>query len=270
MTIWRHTCSLAWLQARQRFLTATDVKELLPFTKTGRKRVVDDATYMKVFSRKLCSLSSSDCKSSGAAARGHILEPFAIEMFNRLYEKEELAFHWDDVIITDPKRPAFGLAFSPDGLNVPMDYEIRRTGDPVYSFDQAFPPTRLYEVKSYGVDKHYLCGMADKMDLEEKWQIASAMVVCDTIEKAYLIFFNPSAEYQMFVHCYSREDLEDEIKTIEQIEKDWIEWVDSTFKNLSFTETFTDKNINEKLIINRIEKDEFGLPDNMKTVIDDD
>lgn len=265
MAKWKHTCRLAWLQARQRYLTATDVKDLLPFTKTGRKRVIDDATYMKVMSRKLCTLTEADCKSYGAAARGHIMEPYAIDMFNRVYPYEsKFMYHWDDMIVRDPHGPEYCLAFSPDGMDVPMVYDEHSSAVTFCN------PTSIVEVKSYGADKHYACGITDKMGLEEKWQLASAMVVCDTIEKAYLLFFNPSVDAQMFIHVYDREDLEDEIKIIKQIVEDWIDWINNKFLNLPFAEMYSDKDLSEESIVNQIIEDEIGLPDNLKTVTRDD
>ena len=57
MTKWFHKCSLDWLRARQNYLTATDVKELLPVTKTGRKRTITDENY-EVYSAKYDELTA--------------------------------------------------------------------------------------------------------------------------------------------------------------------------------------------------------------------
>ena len=39
---WKHKCALAWMQERQKFLTASDVKELLPYTATGRAKKITE------------------------------------------------------------------------------------------------------------------------------------------------------------------------------------------------------------------------------------
>ena len=75
---WKHKCSLDWLRERQRYLTATDVKSLIPVTKTGRPRKITDMERLKVRASKMVTLTEEDCWSYGAAARGHLLEPYAI------------------------------------------------------------------------------------------------------------------------------------------------------------------------------------------------
>ena len=79
---WEHKCSLEWLLERQKYLTASDIKSLVPVTRTGRPRKVDDEAYFRVLASKLTKLTSEDCWSFGAAARGHILEPYAIDALN--------------------------------------------------------------------------------------------------------------------------------------------------------------------------------------------
>lgn len=264
MTKWKHECDLDWLRARQQFLTATDIKDLLPFTKTGRKRDIDDATYMKVMSRKLCMLTEADCKSYGAAARGHILEPFAIDMFNRRYRWESLTInHWDDCIVTrsgSVEEYGLTLAFSPDGLDCTQPSSV---------VTQGIEPTVIAEVKSYGADKHYVTAITDKKEIEERWQIATAMVVCPTIKRAYLLLFNPSVADKLFIHSYDRKDLLGEIAVIEQIEKDWLDWIGNNFLNLPYAELCSDPKVTEEAIVDKIVLDELALPEPLKTVFKD-
>lgn len=257
MTKWFHECDLGWLRARRNFLTATDIKELLPVTKTGRKRIVTDENYLKVLSKKLVNLTQDDCKSIGAAARGHVLEPFAIDAFNRSGAGYVQLNHWDDKIVTRKNSKKFELAFSPDAM------DIEQGGvDTVVHVD----PKVIGEVKCYSPERHLTCGFTLKDELEERWQIAAAMATCDSIEEAYLIFFNPSMDYQLFVSDYDRDDLKDEIKIVKQIEKDWLLFVDKLDSIDSLWFQTGDPN-NEQYIIRQIMKQEELNPDGMKTVV---
>lgn len=208
---WEHKCSLRWLAERQRYLTATDIKSLLPVTKTGRKREVTDLDYIKVMSGKMRELTEEDCISYGAAARGHILEPYAIDALNQMLvemqgeKSHETFFWWDDKLISMPDRQ---IAFSPDAMNVPMT-------------DNFETPSAIAEVKSYGYEKHLVTAYTPKEQLEERWQIATSMALLEQIDHAYLVLFNPSMYRRTFVIRYDRSDLKHEIKIIRQIEDDW-------------------------------------------------
>lgn len=209
---WYHICNIDWLKARQQCLTATDVKDLLPVTKSGRPRKITDEDRLKVFSRKLVNLTVDDCESFGPAARGHLLEPYAIDTFNG---KDRKFYHWDDVIIR--YGSSYHLAFSPDACDVPQTYSPGLIQ--VSEMNQQIK--HIAEIKSYNAEKHVLCGYSNKMDLEERWQIAVAMAVCPTIEDATLIFFNPSMRNEIYSFVYTRNELQSEIDTIIKIEEDW-------------------------------------------------
>lgn len=219
MTKWFHKCDLDWLKARQKYLTATDVKDLLPFTKTGRKRTIDDADYLKVFARKMVNITEDDCVSTGAAARGHILEPYAIDRYN----EENLGsntwlYHWDNMVITRINPDPFSLAFSPDA----MDYKQGDYGIPAIAIDGI---KVVGEVKSYSPERHMIAGYTPKDELEERWQIATAMAVCDSIEEACLLFYNPSMRNQLYIVDYDQVDLADEIDAVLEVEKNWLAWI---------------------------------------------
>lgn len=218
---WQHRCSIEWMRARQHFLTASDIKELLPVTATGRTRKVTEENYLKVYARKQLQLTSDDCISTGAAARGHILEPYAIEMFNALKDPADKLYHWDDAVIhnSDPYPECSNtLAFSPDAC----DIEQGDSGLICMNVD----PIAIGEIKSYGIEKHFMCGFTNYKDLEERWQIATAMATRPSIERAYIIFYHPgSKEYNMFWNMYTREDLDEEIDIVKGIESAWIDFL---------------------------------------------
>lgn len=204
---WKHKCSLDWLRKRQKYLTASDIKSLLPVTKTGRPRKVTDADYIKVKASKLVSLGEEDCWSYGAAARGHILEPYAIEAFNETCASyNKIYYHWDDVLIDD----GAGMAFSPDGMDIPMG-------------EDPSTATSIVEVKSYNPERHMVTANTPKDRIEERWQIAHAMAVLPNINDAWLVLYNPSMRgAKLYGIHYTRRDLEDEIAMVYQVATNWV------------------------------------------------
>ncbi len=217
---WEHKCSLTWMKMRQVHLTASDVKRLLPVTSTGRKRTIDETDYMKVYASKLKVLTEEDCMSYGAAARGHILESYAIDTLNDVlnkHNKKEM-YWWDDELLIRNPQVKWGLAFSPDALSIlPYDY---------YDFGEK--PIAMAEVKCYNEEKHIITAYTEKNKLEERWQIATAMAVLDSIEEAYLVLFNPDM-YRMrcAIREFDRNDLAEEIEIVNKIESDWLDFVNT-------------------------------------------
>lgn len=257
---WFHKCDLGWLQTRQKCLTATDVKELIPFTKTGRPRPIGDEQYLKVMARKMVNITEDDCVSTGAAARGHILEPYAIAQYNKAdFGGNEQLYHWDDVVVTKEEHVPFGLAFSPDAMNIPCD-----VGGILYGATSSL--VTIGEVKSYSSERHMLCGYTDPSELEERWQIATAMATAPTIEKAYLLFFNPSMRTQLYIVDYDRSDLEDEISIILDVEENWLSWIANLGK-LEHSYLVPGELDSEQRIIEHIIEKEKLNPDSEKSVI---
>lgn len=213
---WKHKCSLDWLKERQKYLTASEIKKLLPVTATGRKRNVTDLDRLKVLSGKMVELTEEDTWSYGAAARGHLLEPYAIQSLNKMLDllplEMEKFYWWDDELVHVPGRK---IAFSPDAMNVPMvgDYEMS---------------SAIAEVKSYSAEKHLALAYTPKDKIEERWQIATAMALLPNIDHAYLVLFNPKmAMRKIFVIKFERDELKDEIDMILGVEDDWIKFLDS-------------------------------------------
>ena len=220
---WEHRCSLDWLRERQKYLTASDVCKLVPMTSTGRARKVTDDDYLKVMASKMVELDEEDCVSYGAAARGHLMEPFAITALNNMLvnlegDKATTFYWWDDKIVSkgghlvgcDDETP-MTLAFSPDAANVSMS-----------QFDSGKPITEIAEVKSYSPDHHLLTAYTPKRLIKERWQIAVAMATLPSIEVGRLVLFNPKMrERRLFMIEYDRDDLKDEITNVFAV---WHRW----------------------------------------------
>lgn len=246
---WYHKCSLEWLRERQEHLTATDIYKLIPETKTGRERKVTKEDYLKVYFDKLQRLTEDDCISTGAAARGHLLEPYAVDKY--IEGTGHQMYHWDDEIVYNKDGNLFyGIAFSPDACDISrVDWRDKKE------------IRAILEIKSYGNDKHFSYLNAKKDKLEERWQIATAMTACPSISKGTLCLYNPRVSYfQMLCFEYKRGDLTKEIQTIREIHDKFVvyvnEFVSDQFYGRLNTNCFTlygsDKD--EELIMEDIEK----------------
>lgn len=206
--MWRHVVDKDWMMARARLLTASNIKNILPITETGRKRsqAQIETNMMKIVaSMSTCYIQDEDCVSTGAAARGHFLEPIAIA------EAVNLGlYHWDDVVF---KKGILG--WSPDALSIPQQGEF--LGDKgLYDIDKngAPCPSSIGEVKSYGMERHIASVYTDKKDCPERWQLAVGMTLLKNCQFANLIFFNPDSNIRMAIKTYNRQDLEEEIEMI--------------------------------------------------------
>lgn len=262
MTKWFHKCDLGWLMARQDCLTATDVKDLLPITKTGRKRVVTEDAYLGVLAKKLQVLTDEDCESTGAAARGHVLEPYAIKMYNEEMSVQpglpKLLFHWDDIVITRRPFKRFSLGFSPDALDAEPPKDCGMFCGNFGKFK------RIGEVKSYYPTKHLVCANTPADQLEERWQIAVAMAVCDTIKEGWLLFYNPSMpEDMLYVVEYDRADLADEIDMVLDVEDKWLTFVENY---VPLNEVYVGGLLEQEIICNIMKREELN-PEGEKSVI---
>ena len=262
MTQWRHKCSLDWMRERQKHLTATDLREyLLPVTKTGRARKVADESYLKVMARKLYNITEQDCISTGAAARGHVLEPYAIDFYNT-YSPNAKLHHWDDAVIVKDMSQDYGLAFSPDALDVVAP------GNVVLSCDEVGNAEVVGEVKSYSHERHLVCCCTPKEQLEERWQVATAMAVCENIKRAFILFYDPSMNEQLGLFEYERDELRDEISMILEAECKWLKWVDGFFDGLfDYSDIIGGPKEREVEIIKAIMKSEELNPEGERSVV---
>lgn len=227
--MWRHVVSKDWMIARTHYLTASNIKNILPITETGRKRsqAQIEANMMKVAANLMtASIPDEDCVSTGMAARGHLLEPIAIEEANKAANLG--LYHWDDIILSKDL-----LGWSPDAMSIPQtkkvaSYDIELHGAPC--------PSSIGEVKSYGMEKHIASVYTDKEDCPERWQLAVGMALLKNCQFANLIFFNPDSNIRLAIKTYSRKDLEKEIGMVKETEASFKEFL----KHLPFFETKND------------------------------
>lgn len=214
---WRHSCSEEWLRARRPYLTASDIKRLLPNyrkIKEGKLRPEEALQFVSVYGGK--RETNLDEMSFGAMARGHYMEPFAVEEFNET--RHQGFYHWDDKIIVDNETM---LGFSPDALNLPPLPGTRMVAEGLsirHRDGVSAGPTRILEIKSYEGPTHFQRKMivANGEPLDERWQIACAMAVCKSLCMASVMFYAPQCRDMFFVD-YDRFDLESEIQVCLEI-----------------------------------------------------
>lgn len=217
---WKHSVSEVWLLARQPYLTASEILGLIPEYKRIEKRKVklfESPVFARLYGEK--QSLDVDPESRGPAARGHVLEPYAVDEANRIIGKQ--MFHWwDDRIIT-----ANPLGFSPDALDMPPlgGTRIKVNGTSLMTKSKTVPgPTSMLEIKCYQAGKHFQCKLAasNGKPLDERWQMACGMAVCPTITEGRLMFYAPQCR-DVFMKLYMRDDLDEEIKIVNEIAIMW-------------------------------------------------
>ena len=226
MRRWTHDVSAEWLRARQGVLTATDVAGLMPEWKRSWKK--DPGTLMPgsaaLWAAKHSTGELEVSSPSPAAARGHIMEPWAVESWNDQVAKR--FYHWDDCIICKSDM-AIPVGFSPDAMDIMQVYpdarlEVTSDGKFLVNIEMRScdVPREILEIKSYDVQRHMKSVVADKMDHDELVQVAMAFVVLPNLEKARLLWFCPDAPISMHTESYTADDLHDQIRWIMEL----LEW----------------------------------------------
>lgn len=220
---WTHESSVQWLRARSGYLTASDIRRLLTDYKkvaSGKIDIREAQQFAKLYGEKMTE--EFDPESHGPAARGHYMEPFALEEFCE--KSGERLEWWDDRILV-----SHNLGFSPDALDIPPIPFVEGFVDSdgiryISGVGQA--PTRMAEIKCYEAGNHYqrLNAVNNGIPLEERWQVACGMVVCPSIAEGAVVFYAPQCR-NMFSKRYLRTDLLEEMDVIKAISNMWDEFV---------------------------------------------
>lgn len=218
MRRWHHDVSAEWLEARKSVLTATDIAGLVPEYKRYLKRGDPDAI-SPGFAALWCTKNSDimpDTASTDAAARGHIMEPYAVRAWNA--QASPTFYHWDDCIVT---RCGL-LGFSPDAMTVMQDTVYPRMealANGIMSHDMhVIPePAEVMEVKCYSPDQHMKSIIEGRMEHKELMQLAMAFAVLPNLQKARILWYCPGAPIPMFHEEYVPDDLHDQTRLIVEI-----------------------------------------------------
>lgn len=243
-----------WMLARKDVLTASEIRSLLPEFRRMLKKPANTLSpgFFAFCGDKLASGIPSTL-STGPAARGHIMEPYAIEDWN--YNSPQYQYnHWDDLVI---KRN--GIGYSPDGLDIEQIPEMgvelwadNKTGKLVipntkHSFRA---PKRAIEVKCYEPKQHMKSLIEDKTERDERLQAAVAFMVLPKLELIDVLWYCPEAPVPMFNEVYEREDLQAEIKVITSMLKMFHKHMDIVrSKKCSMMPTTTTQKIYEEYVL---------------------
>jgi len=218
--LWKHEVSIDWLKARQDVITASEIIKMLPEYKRHLKKPGDPSPGFIALAYEKLSKREPDPMSTGAAARGHIMEPYAVEEWNIWWTGKQI-HHWDDILI---KRN--GLGFSPDGMDIPQQSSMGVVVDwseknkcLAIQNDTYAPPKYILEVKCYEPKQHAKAILTDPREADERWQVAVAFMVLPSLEEAYVMWYCPDSPVPMAYTSYTRHDLESEIKTITNMVK---------------------------------------------------
>ena len=217
---WKHDVSEQWLMSRKACLTASDIKKLISDYKI---KLAEAMQFAKVYGEK--KSQDMDPMSFGAMARGHVLEPHAIDEFNSSHAKRFEYHWWDDRLIMDD-----ALGFSPDALDIAQLPGTRFKSDAmateIVGKDGSYKaPEHVLEVKCYEAGAHFqrLAQISSGEKLDERWQVATAMVVCPSIYIADIMFYAPQCRSWFYVE-YDSHRLHDEIEVVTEIKEMWIEF----------------------------------------------
>lgn len=220
MRHWYHEVSEDWLLARKLTLTATDVSNLMPEYKRYLKQGSPDVP-MPGFSALWWAKHTQgivDTSSTDAAARGHVMEPYAVDAWNK--QCGPMFCHWDDCIVIDHTGL---LGFSPDAMTVAQETDeesVRVSPDGYYLEDSRIvfdAPKEIMEIKCYSPEQHLKSYLEKKMDHKELMQLAMAFCVMPKLERARLVWYCPGAPVPMFAEEYTADDLHDQIRWIMEI-----------------------------------------------------
>lgn len=207
---WYHEVSPGWLLARKQFFTATDAVKLRPAYKRAMKagwKPGDDVPEFVALSMEKQSDQVNEIKVFGSAARGHIMEPYAVKELHWILKEDVV--HMDDVLFY---RDDYG--FSPDATSR-LVLPVEAHADPNKKDAEKFivQPEFVVEIKSYEPWKHGKTIATGKYE-DERLQLAMAFKVFDEMEYSYLFFYCPAANSYELIRL-NRTDLEDEIKMID-------------------------------------------------------
>ena len=152
---WSYEAGLDWVLARRLYLTATDMVSLLPELKRVRKGGLKESEYGKyspacagIWAEKTANTEPDLFAPSNDAARGHVLEPYAVKEFNRL--TNDSLHPWDDMLIVDEERK---IGFSPDALSIEQPIEYGGV-IPASSLKDEYLVEKMLEIKCYGPKHH--------------------------------------------------------------------------------------------------------------------
>jgi len=220
---WQFTSDARWLEARRGYLTASSIVKLLAEYKrvlAGKVDADKAPAFLALAMEQMREPTAEDCESRGMAARGHWLEPRAVEDYNRYMQGKTKVgnpvrsyYHVDDLVIVDPLTR---LGWSPDALDRPVRVLTNKLVSGMCAYESAL------EIKSYGLDRAAKVMQQKKSDREERWQCACAMACLSTLCEMTVVLYLPQLS-TFYDFTYARAELEDEVETVLAMAAIWRE-----------------------------------------------
>ncbi len=205
---WRYNVAKEWLEARRGYLTASEVASWFSKSLNPKKETIQKNIERAVF-RNLSKFPVDTGSPSSDAARGHCLEPYAIQEFNTAMGFD---FTLYDNIFLHEEDGLYG--YSPDAL----------------SSDKPEEAKSLLEVKCYGPEEHMNAVLGDVDKRKERWQVAVGMRVLPNVDNGYVIWYSPNACVPIRITVYTRLDLKEELAKLDEFE----EMYNKTKENMEF------------------------------------
>lgn len=232
-TDWYHQVDPRWLAARRAVITATELVKLIPEYKRQCKKEIPDRypkACVSLYGKKQVQPTLNEIVSYKDAARGHIMEPYAVHDYNaNKMNGLPMFYHWDDTVIYNHDRT---LGWSPDALNVYYDPgylpAVTMSSASTIVLDNGYitdiAPLHALEVKCYGPEHHMENLILKKEKLPERLQLAAGMLAVPSLVSGTLVFYNPSMpDYSLYAHTYTRDDLLAEITLLGNVLAMWVD-----------------------------------------------
>ena len=226
---WEHKVDPRWMEARRSVITASEICSCRSAFQKANEKQKSGSVVLPAFASLWLSKQSErapELESFGAAARGHVLEPYAVDDWNSSIGMSDDRFmhHWDDCII---KKGSLG--WSPDALSIPQEtgeaslfYHDKQLKEWDHGkWGKAFSgPTKFLEIKSYEASHHMKCMLTEPSKLDERWQMAVGFTAVPTLEEGYLLFYSIDTDLSFHV-SYSRQSLKKEIEIVKEMVDLW-------------------------------------------------
>ena len=246
MRRWYHEVSEAWLAARRKVLTATEISKLIPELKRAAKLKPGEISpgFAAIWAEKHSDMEL-DVSSFGAAARGHLMEPWVVDTYNDHVAAGERFNHWDDCLICNDL-----VGFSPDAMDQLQRADHPRLhvspdGNKMQVENIIYPSAkRIMEIKCYEPANHMKACITPKMEHKELMQVAVAFYVLPKLQEAKLCFCCPGAPIPMYIEEYTRDDLTGQLDLIKKVVEKYVETaIQCNELNRGYQITFTEDDV---------------------------
>jgi len=199
MKIIQYEEEVSWMDGRKGKITGTKVKDLINKRSTKPK-----LGFYEIIAERIAVPATQE----NAMDRGKRIEEEAIERFA---EKTKKKVNTDLVIWQREDEP--DIAISPDGF---------------------IGKTEAVEVKCLSSARHIEAWMTQEIPNEYEYQVLQYFVVNDELKILHFVFYDPRMPKDLFWIDVKREDIEDKIKEVLEIEREALKKIKEMEVKLTF------------------------------------